>query len=149
MSRSVRPKKTITISDDEAGRKITDVLTRNRVILVRGEEGLLGRNYIYLLMYFFNFQLKSFIITFFLYTGTGTYSIVNRASFGGQDVAVKIIDKRVGGEYIKHFLQRELAIIVRLKHPNIISVHTVRALCNSLQPRISLYFYLPIKMKSD
>lgn len=38
---------------------------------------------------------------------------------------MKIIDKRVGGEYIDRFMQRELDIIVRLNHPNIISVYAI------------------------
>lgn len=41
------------------------------------------------------------------------------------DVAVKIIDKRVDSEYIDHFMQRELDIIVRLSHPNIVAVYAV------------------------
>jgi serine/threonine protein kinase len=37
-------------------------------------------------------------------------------------VAIKLIDKRAKGEYIERFMERELNIIKRLAHPNIVRV---------------------------
>jgi hypothetical protein len=41
-------------------------------------------------------------------------------------VAVKLVDLRRRGEYIERFMPRELSIIPRLEHPNIVAAYAVR-----------------------
>nr|XP_050029183.1 testis-specific serine/threonine-protein kinase 3-like [Dermacentor andersoni] len=58
--------------------------------------------------------------------GQGTYSKVRIGVKGDQRYAVKIIPRHLAPrEYVFHFLPRELAIIPKLKHPNIIRVFDV------------------------
>lgn len=47
------------------------------------------------------------------------------ASYEDRDVAVKLIDKRSGSEYVRRFLQRELDVIKRLNHRHIVKVYKV------------------------
>lgn len=48
-----------------------------------------------------------------------------KATYKGAEVAVKMIDKRAGGEYVQRFMQRELDIIRTLEHENIVQVYQV------------------------
>ncbi|CAH1231236.1 TSSK1B [Branchiostoma lanceolatum] len=60
--------------------------------------------------------------------GDGSYGCVKRAFSVRleKDVAVKIINKRVAGkDFLQRFLPRELAIVQRLKHPNIVKVYQI------------------------
>ncbi|KAH6932233.1 hypothetical protein HPB50_003757 [Hyalomma asiaticum] len=58
--------------------------------------------------------------------GQGTYSKVRIGVKGDQRYAVKIIPRHLAPrEYVYHFLPRELAIIPKLKHPNIVRVYDV------------------------
>ncbi|KAH7956794.1 testis-specific serine/threonine-protein kinase 3 [Rhipicephalus sanguineus] len=58
--------------------------------------------------------------------GQGTYSKVRIGVKGDQRYAVKIIPRHLAPrEYVCHFLPRELAIIPKLKHPNIVHVYDV------------------------
>ncbi|CAN7942962.1 unnamed protein product [Ixodes hexagonus] len=58
--------------------------------------------------------------------GQGTYSQVRVLHKGGKRYAVKIIPRHLAPrEYVLHFLPRELAIIPKLKHPNIIEVFDI------------------------
>ncbi|KAL3198027.1 hypothetical protein MRX96_044541 [Rhipicephalus microplus] len=58
--------------------------------------------------------------------GQGTYSKVRIGVKGDQRYAVKIIPRHLAPrEYVCHFLPRELAIIPKLKHPNIVRVYDV------------------------
>uniref|UniRef100_A0AC35GLT6 Protein kinase domain-containing protein n=1 Tax=Panagrolaimus sp. PS1159 TaxID=55785 RepID=A0AC35GLT6_9BILA len=59
--------------------------------------------------------------------GSGSYSKVRIGLHQsmGKYVAVKQIDLRQQNEYIRRFMPRELKIIERLKHPNIVEVYQV------------------------
>lgn len=58
--------------------------------------------------------------------GQGTYSKVRIGVKGDQRYAVKIIPRHLAPrEYVFHFLPRELAIIPKLQHPNIIRVYDI------------------------
>ncbi|KAI8491672.1 spermatid differentiation [Branchiostoma belcheri] len=60
--------------------------------------------------------------------GDGSYGCVKRAFSVRleKDVAVKIINKRVAGkDFLQRFLPRELAIVQRLNHPNIVKVYQI------------------------
>jgi len=58
-------------------------------------------------------------------TGRGTHSEVFRATTSKGMVAVKLIDQRAGGDYIRRFLERELRILIQLKHPRVVNVFAV------------------------
>uniref|UniRef100_A0A915A4C6 Protein kinase domain-containing protein n=2 Tax=Parascaris univalens TaxID=6257 RepID=A0A915A4C6_PARUN len=59
--------------------------------------------------------------------GRGTYSIVRRAysERHNKDVALKIVDKRSQSDFIIRFLPRELDIVQRLHHQNIVDVFEI------------------------
>ncbi|XP_078598734.1 testis-specific serine/threonine-protein kinase 3-like [Branchiostoma floridae x Branchiostoma japonicum] len=60
--------------------------------------------------------------------GDGSYGCVKRAFSVRleKDVAVKIINKRVASkDFLQRFLPRELAIVQRLQHPNIVKVYQI------------------------
>ena len=59
--------------------------------------------------------------------GVGTHSVVYkvRSSQLGRLVAVKLINLANGGEYVERFMDRELSIVTRLNHPNIVKVYDV------------------------
>lgn len=63
--------------------------------------------------------------------GIGTYATVVYSQFTDkfdktQNLAVKIIDKnKVNTEILDKFLKRELDILTKLKHPNIIQIHSI------------------------
>lgn len=64
----------------------------------------------------------------FILIGTGTHSHVFKATMdsrGNAQVAVKLVDLRSRGEYIERFMPRELAIIPRLDHVNIVAAYAV------------------------
>lgn len=62
-------------------------------------------------------------------SGSGSYSKVRigYSEILGKNVAVKQIDLRQQNEYIRRFLPRELQIIEKLKHPNVVEVYQVGA----------------------
>lgn len=56
----------------------------------------------------------------------GSFSKVYKARYQAGDIAVKVIDLRqTSRDYRKKFLPRELEIMQRLRHPNIITVHKI------------------------
>lgn len=56
----------------------------------------------------------------------GSFSKVYKAQFDNKDIAVKVIDLRqTSRDYRKKFLPRELEIMQRLRHPNIITIHKI------------------------
>ena len=64
------------------------------------------------------------------FKGTGTHSSVYKATMESKNnaqVAVKLVDLRGRGEYIERFMPRELSIIPRLDHANIVAAYAVRA----------------------
>lgn len=59
--------------------------------------------------------------------GKGSYSSVKRAWSRSLNraVAVKMIDRRSGSDFVRRFLPRELAIVKELRHPNVVRVYQV------------------------
>ena len=71
-------------------------------------------------------------------TGRGTHSEVFRATTSKGMVAIKLIDQRAGGDYIRRFLERELRILIQLKHPRVVNVFAVS--------QTRLFFRKPLKV---
>ena len=58
----------------------------------------------------------------------GQFSVVKKAvnKSTGRQLAVKIIDHSRGGEKTERMISRELAIVAKLRHTNIVEVEKVR-----------------------
>uniref|UniRef100_A0A914KND5 Protein kinase domain-containing protein n=2 Tax=Meloidogyne TaxID=189290 RepID=A0A914KND5_MELIC len=100
-SRSSRGRSSTSAQDDEPRRRIKELLRTNGVRLIEGREGRIG---------------------------TGTHSHVYKATMSSRNneqVAVKLVDLRRRGEYIERFMPRELAIIPRLDHVNIVAAYAI------------------------
>lgn len=63
--------------------------------------------------------------------GKGAFATVNTASYQNQEhksipLACKIIDKsKAPRDYLDKFLHREIQIIIKMNHPNIIKIHSI------------------------
>ena len=58
--------------------------------------------------------------------GVGTFSVVLRAvSYDQQPCAIKVIDIREEGDYVKRFLPREMKLVRSLIHPNVVRVYEI------------------------
>ncbi|KAI1718694.1 protein kinase domain-containing protein [Ditylenchus destructor] len=59
--------------------------------------------------------------------GKGAYAVVCRGFSNNltRNVAIKIIDIRVKTEFVDRFLPREMDIVARLKHPNIVKTYQI------------------------
>jgi len=53
--------------------------------------------------------------------GYGAYSRVYRSAFNGEDVAVKFINKHKHKKFVENYLQDELAAMMTLSHPHVLS----------------------------
>ncbi|XP_064459945.1 uncharacterized protein LOC135370174 isoform X2 [Ornithodoros turicata] len=76
--------------------------------------------------------------------GEGTYSKVRMAVKNGMTYAVKIVPKHLAPrEYVTHFLPRELDIIPKLQHPNIVQVFDI------LDVRQKVFIVMEMATKGD
>ncbi|XP_023214764.1 testis-specific serine/threonine-protein kinase 1-like [Centruroides sculpturatus] len=58
--------------------------------------------------------------------GEGSYCKVREAEYNGEKLAIKIISRiKNSNEYIKKFLPRELKILCKINHPNIIEIKRI------------------------